>query len=55
MWLCVVIPSEHSCSESKIYPPATEVPRLKAGASLPEESALLDILWATQGNHAGEH
>lgn len=36
-------------------PPATEVLLLKAGASIPEESALLDILWATCSNSAGEY
>lgn len=49
------IPSEHSCSESRNYPPGTEVPLLKAGASGLEESDFLGILWAMWGNDAGEH
>ena len=52
---CNSIPSEHSCGESRNCPPATEMPLLKAGASVPEESAFLDILWATWGSGAGEH
>lgn len=52
---CNSIPSERSCGKSRNYPSATEVLPLKAGASVPEESALLDILWATRGNHVGEH
>lgn len=54
-YTCNSIPSEHSCGKNRNYPPATEVPLLKAGASVPEESALLDMLWATRANGAGEH